>query len=32
MTGNRNVNKKEGINEGVMQIANASGKKITNNN
>jgi len=32
MTGNRNANKKEEINEGVMQIASASRKKIANNN
>jgi len=31
MTGNRNANKKEAINEGKMQIANVVGKKITNN-
>jgi len=30
MTGNRNANKKEEINEGEMQIASVSRKKITN--
>jgi len=32
MTGNRNANKKEEINEGEMQIESVSRKKITNNN
>jgi len=31
MTGNRNANKKEEINEGEMQIASVPRKKITNN-
>ena len=31
MTGNRNANKKEAINEGEMQIASVPAKKITNN-
>jgi len=31
MTGNRNANKKQEINEGEMQIASVSKKKITNN-
>jgi len=31
MTGNRNANKKEEINEGEMQIASVSRKKIINN-
>jgi len=31
MTGNRNVNKKEDINEGEMQLASVTRKKITNN-
>jgi len=32
MTRNRNANKKEEINEGVMQLASFPRKKITNNN
>jgi len=32
MTGNRNANKKEEINESEMQLASVTRKKITNNN
>jgi len=32
MTGNRNANKKEEINEVEMQLASVTRKKITNNN
>jgi len=32
MTGNRNANKKEEINEGEMQLANVTRKKFTNDN